>query len=71
MNPVSRTELIKRLRKLGYEGPFHGSKHNFMRRGRHKLRIPNPHGDDINVSLLIRILREVGISKEEWDRLGE
>jgi len=49
MKPVSRRELIRRLRSFGFEGPFSGGHHSFMKRGRLKLRIPNPHGKDIGV----------------------
>jgi predicted RNA binding protein YcfA (HicA-like mRNA interferase family) len=39
-----------------------------MIKGRKKIRIPNPHGSgDIDVSLLKEILRQAGISDEEWD----
>lgn len=31
------------------------------------LRIPNPHQTDIGMELLKRILRQAGISKEEWE----
>jgi len=43
MNSISRTELIRRLRKLGFEGPYSGGRHSFMKRGSLKLRIANPH----------------------------
>ena len=68
MHPVSRRELIKRLRKLGFEGPFSGGKHAFMRRDKLKLRIPNPHSnEDIGVPLLLMILEQGGITQEEWE----
>ena len=39
-----------------------------MIKGKKKIRIPNPHGSgDIDVSLLKEILRQAGISDEEWD----
>lgn len=37
-------------------------------RGR-KLRIPNPHAEDISRGLLVRILRQAGIDREEWEAL--
>lgn len=40
--PCPRIELIKKLRVLGFEGPFSGGKHSYMRRGRDKQIIPNP-----------------------------
>jgi hypothetical protein len=30
------------------------------------LTIPNPHGSDIGVDLLTRILRQAGISRTDW-----
>lgn len=69
MNPISRRELIKRLRKsFGFEGPFSGKKHPFMRKGSLTLVIPNPHGEDIREDLLSKILEEARISKKEWDK---
>jgi predicted RNA binding protein YcfA (HicA-like mRNA interferase family) len=39
-----------------------------MIKGRNKIRIPNPHGTgDIHVGLVKEILRQAGISGEEWD----
>ena len=38
-------------------------------KGRKKIRIPNPHGTgDIDVSLVKEILRQAGISHEEWNK---
>ncbi len=47
LGPVSRLELVDRLKKLGYEGPYHGGKHDFLVRGQARLTIPNVHGNDI------------------------
>ena len=65
---ISRKELIRKFRALGYSGPFSGGKHQFMKKGQKKIRIPNPHGSrDIHISLVKEILRQAGISNEEWD----
>jgi predicted RNA binding protein YcfA (HicA-like mRNA interferase family) len=64
--PISRRELIQHLRRLGFEGPFMGGRHEFMTRGRVRLFVPNPHRQVISVDLLIRILRQAGISRDEW-----
>jgi predicted RNA binding protein YcfA (HicA-like mRNA interferase family) len=64
--PVSRRELIKRLSKLGFVGPYPGADHEYMSRGLVEARIPNPHGSNISVDLLQRILKRAGISREEW-----
>lgn len=71
MNPISRTEFIKRLRKLGFEAPFSGGKHSFMKKGWFKLRVPNPHQADIDGALINEILRQAGISQDEWNNISK
>ena len=49
---ISRKLLIKKLRALGYSGPFSRGRHQFMIKGEKKIRIPNPHkGQSIHVGL--------------------
>jgi predicted RNA binding protein YcfA (HicA-like mRNA interferase family) len=67
--PVSWRELVKRLRELGFEGPYAGGRHPQMRREDVTVIIPNEHEGDIGVGFLRRILRQAGVSREEW--LGE
>lgn len=64
--PVSRAKLIKLLRKIGFEGPFPGSDHDFMVRGDNFVRIPNSHRRDIGANLISEILREGEITRDEW-----
>ena len=66
LNPVSWNVLVKRLKKLGFEGPYSGGKHPFMVKNDMVLTIPNPHKSVISVDLLSRILRQGNISREEW-----
>ena len=66
LSPISWANLVRRLNKLGFDGPYQGGKHPYMMRGDLVLTIPNPHRRDIGVALLSRILRRAGISKEEW-----
>ncbi len=67
LSPVSRTELIRRLKLLGWEGPISGGKHQFMVKGSIQLTIPNPHaGGEIGVNLLRLVLKEAGIARGEW-----
>jgi predicted RNA binding protein YcfA (HicA-like mRNA interferase family) len=67
---VSRKNLIKGLRSLGFKGPYSGGKHQFMTRGDLKVRVPNPHGSgEISESLFREILRQAGLNKEEWDNV--
>ncbi len=67
LTPVSRRQLINRLRQLGFQGPFAGGRHEFMLRGTVRLILPNPHRGEISVDLLVRLLRQVGITTEEWE----
>ncbi len=57
LKPISHKELVRKLRKLGFDGPCSGGKHLFMIKGNLTLTIPNPHRKDISVELLKRILK--------------
>jgi predicted RNA binding protein YcfA (HicA-like mRNA interferase family) len=67
--PVKRRDLIRYLRELSFEGPYAGGRHQQMVRGGTRVDIPNPHQGDISRGLLSRILRQAGISREEWEKL--
>ncbi len=67
--PVKRKDLIRYLRKSGFEGPYSGGKHQFMVKGDITVRVPNTHQADISRDLLTRILRQANISREEWEEL--
>lgn len=67
LKPISRRDLILKLRNLGFVGPFSGKRHDYMERGAFKLRIPNPHKGDIGIPLLAQVLMEAGISREDWE----
>lgn len=66
---ISRKDLIRYRQQLGFEGPKSGGKHAYMQRGSHRVRIPNPHQGDISKPLLLEILRQAQISREEWEAL--
>ena len=69
LSPVTWQELVRRLRQLGFEGPYKGGRHPYMVRGDLVVTIPNPHRSVVGVELLQRVLRQAEISREEW--LGE
>jgi predicted RNA binding protein YcfA (HicA-like mRNA interferase family) len=69
IGPIKRRELIACLRALGFEPPVSGGDHQYMRGRGRKLRIPNPHTEDISRGLLVRILRQGGIDRKEWEAL--
>ncbi len=64
--PCSRPELIRKLRELGFEGPYPGGRHSYMKRGSYRQTIPNPHGGQIDSVLIGEILKQAGISEKEW-----
>ncbi len=66
--PTKRSDLIKSLKKAGFEGPFSGGRHEFLVKGQLRLTLPNSHQGEIGRELLTRILRQANISREEWEK---
>lgn len=67
--PYSRREFIRKLRALGYDGPFAGGKHGHMtKHGGATVTVPNPHGSDLSIDLLSRILRSAKINRDDWNK---
>ena len=64
---ISWRKLAQKFKKLGFDGPFSGGRHLFMEKEELKVHIPNPHGEDISKHLVIEILRQANISRDEWD----
>jgi predicted RNA binding protein YcfA (HicA-like mRNA interferase family) len=69
LGPIKRSQLIKFLKQLGFDGPYVGGKHQFMLKGTIRLTLPNPHQQDISVGLLARILRQASIERTDWEKL--
>ena len=69
LGPLKRADLIFYLHRAGFAGPHPGGKHEYMVKGTLRVAVPNPHRGDIRKNLLSRILRQAGISREEWERL--
>lgn len=67
LTPVRWKELVRRLRALGFEGPYQEGRHPFMVRGTLRLHVPSPHRGAISPGLLSRLLKVAGISREEWE----
>ena len=67
LRPISWKNLVKTLHRLGFDGPYSGGKHPFMIKGDLTLTIPNKHQGDIGRELLVRILKQADISREEWE----
>ena len=41
-----------------------------MVKGSLKAKIPNNHGSDINGAFIDRIIKQAGISRDEWNEAG-
>jgi HicA-like toxin of HicAB toxin-antitoxin system len=64
---ISWRRLVQKFRRLGFDGPYSGGRHMFMVRGSLKVRIPNPHRGEVSKHLLAEVLRQAGISIDEWN----
>ena len=71
--PCKRCEFIRRLRVLGFDGPFSAARHQFLIHGENRLTIPS--NEEYSVPQLRMMLRETGlilgreIPLAEWDQL--
>lgn len=70
LKPATWKEFVSRMKELGFDGPFFGGKHPKMKKGNLTVIIPNRHEPEIGVGFLKRLLRQAGISKEEWLKEG-
>ena len=72
-SPCKRREFIRRLRELGFDGPFSGTRHQFMVYEKQRLAIPS--NAEYSVPQLRLMLQEVAeiigreITADEWSRL--
>lgn len=66
LKPISWKNLVRRLKALGFDGPYSGGRHPYMIKADLVLTLPNPHRGDIGIGLLKRILKQAGISVTEW-----
>ena len=71
--PCKRREFVKRLRGLGFSGPYSGTRHQFMLLENHRLSIPS--NSEYSVPQLRMMIHEVEsiigrpIPAAEWDGL--
>ncbi len=69
-----RRVFIKRLHELGFEGPYSGTRHQFMIFEGHRLSIPS--NSEYSVPQLRMMIAEVesiigrSVSAEEWNHLA-
>ena len=71
--PCKRREFIRRLRELGFDGPYSGTRHQFMVYGQRRLAIPS--NEEYSVPQLRMMIREVEqimgceITVDDWNKL--
>ena len=70
--PCKRREFVRKLLALGFQGPYSGARHQFLRYSRYRLTLP--HDEEYSVPQIKFLLREVEqiikrkITIKEWDR---
>ena len=67
--PLKRREFIRKLRALGFEGPYCGTRHQFMVSGQHRQTIPT--NSEYSVPQIRMLLRQVESILERPVSLGE
>ena len=71
--PIKRREFILKLSALGFEGPYRGTRHEFLAFGQRRQRIPS--NAEYSVPQLRMLVRQVEltlgrrISADEWEGL--
>ena len=72
--PCKRREFIRRLKKLGFDGPLSGTRHQFMVYQEQRLAIPsNPEYSVPQLRIMLREMIEIvgrEVSADEWNSLG-
>lgn len=66
---ISWRKFVQNFRKLGFEGPYSGGKHLFMKKESLKIHIPHKHRGEISSGLVREILQQARIDNKEWDKL--
>ena len=71
--PCKRRDFIKKLRKLGFKGPYSGTRHQFIVFENYRLAIPsNAEYSMPQLRIMIREVEEIldrKINLNEWEKL--
>lgn len=71
--PCKRRDFIKKIRQLGFDGPYSGTHHQFMVYENHRLAIPS--NSEYSVPQLRMMLNEIeaildrSVTTDEWNSL--
>ena len=72
--PCKRRDFIKRLRQLGFDGPYSGARHQFMVYEHHRLVIPS--NSEYSIPQLRMMLNETqailgcSVYAKDWNNLA-
>ncbi len=71
--PCKRRDFIRKLRKLGFKGPYSGTRHQFLVFENYRLAIPsNAEYSMPQLRMMIREVEEIlnrNINLNEWEKL--
>ena len=71
--PLKRRYFIRKLRALGFEGPYSGTRYQFMTFGSNRQTIPaNPEYSVPQIRMLVRQVEEIierKINLDDWQSL--
>ena len=73
LTPCKRRDFIRRLRQIGFDGPYSGTRHQFMIYKQYRLAIPS--NTEYSVPQLRMMLQEIEaiigrkITIDEWNLL--
>ena len=71
--PCRRGDFIRKLRRLGFDGPFTGTRHQFMVLSQKRLAVPS--NAEYSVPQLRMMIREVEamarreVTSDDWNNL--
>ena len=71
--PCKRRDFIRRLRSMGFQGPWSGARHQFLVSRGHRMAVPS--NEEFSVPQVRMLVGEVeaiierNISADEWDSL--
>jgi hypothetical protein len=72
-HPIKRREFVRRLRALGFAGPYRGTRHDFLVFGQRRQTVPS--NAEFSLPQLRMLLRQVesvcgrNISVDDWEAL--
>lgn len=71
--PCKRRDFVARLRSIGFDGPYSGTRHQFMLYDQRRLAVPS--NTEFSIPQLRMLIREVAeiigreITADEWNEL--